>query len=298
MTMTPLISVVIGSWNQCEVLNKVLASLGYQSCSPDLYEIIVIDSGSTDGTELLLGTFHPSCDFVYRIQENQGKAAARNAGVALARGAYILITDADMIAHHHFVKSHLHAHQQRKTPHCFEGNARNLTRLDRSFSKQKTFSQVGKERQNYSRLGWYYFLTGNISFPKSAFEQAGGFSTDFTGYGWEDIELGYRFHKMGIPLLFLKNAINYHFHLVSNTEDVKRYFEKGRSARIFLAKHPELKTFLGSNPLANTAYRIIHRFPGILNWLQSTTQNHRHILSKPACVILKEYHYRTGLLGD
>ncbi|MFH1542572.1 MAG: glycosyltransferase family 2 protein, partial [bacterium] len=89
-----MISVVIGTYNQKETLKMVLVSLMNQSIPLEEYEIIVVDSSSTDGTAEMAGEFKVK----YIRVENKGKSAARNKGIAEAKGEIILLTDADMIA--------------------------------------------------------------------------------------------------------------------------------------------------------------------------------------------------------
>ena len=84
---------------------------------------------------------------------------------------------------------------------CFQGLAYNLDTYDwpRSFT---TTPQVPKNSDGAS-LDWYYFLTGNVSFPKHMFDLESGFSLDFKNYGWEDLG-GYRLLKQRF-LYYLKN---------------------------------------------------------------------------------------------
>ena len=84
---------------------------------------------------------------------------------------------------------------------------------------------IQKKIKDGAKLGWYYFLTGNVSFPKSWFEKEGGFSEDFQNYGWEDLELGYRFSQKKYPHYYLKKAVNYHYHVISEEEEIKRWVQ-------------------------------------------------------------------------
>jgi glycosyltransferase involved in cell wall biosynthesis len=64
----------------------------------DLVELLVVDDGSTDGTQALLDA-RASVDArlrVVRLERNRGKGAAVRAGVLAARGEYVLVTDVDL----------------------------------------------------------------------------------------------------------------------------------------------------------------------------------------------------------
>ena len=86
----PLVSVVLTTYNHAQYLNDSLNSVLEQTYSP--IEIIVVDDGSTDATwDVVAG--YPTVHYHY--QDNRGLAAARNTGIGLARGDYLLFLDAD-----------------------------------------------------------------------------------------------------------------------------------------------------------------------------------------------------------
>ncbi|WP_167361006.1 glycosyltransferase [Pseudomonas citronellolis] len=92
----PLISVVMPCYNQARYLPQSIASVLAASRHP--LEIIVVDDGSTDPrTERLLAEAEQMAPGVVRIhrQTNQGLSGARNSGIALARGQFIQLLDAD-----------------------------------------------------------------------------------------------------------------------------------------------------------------------------------------------------------
>jgi glycosyltransferase involved in cell wall biosynthesis len=67
----------------------------------------------------------------------------------------------------------------------------------------------GDELKNY-RLPWTIFLSGNVSLKKDLLMQAGGFDENFTGWGYEDWELGYRLYKKGARMISKSNIKAYH----------------------------------------------------------------------------------------
>jgi glycosyltransferase involved in cell wall biosynthesis len=89
----PLFSVVIPTYNCAAYLQQSIESALWQSISSDKREIIVVDDGSTDETPQLVARFGNAVRYVR--QENGGVSAARNAGIALARGRYVAFLDAD-----------------------------------------------------------------------------------------------------------------------------------------------------------------------------------------------------------
>jgi len=297
MTPTIEISVVIGTFNQAPVLQRVLDGYTNQNCDPGIFEVIVVDSGSTDGTHDLFAQFAPRFKFNGIIQDNQGKSGARNRGVAVACAPVIIITDADMIPHPDFIETHIQAHRSTANPTCFEGVTLNMTELHWPPDPNKTYPYIRESLKNGQKLGWYYFLTGNVSFPKSLFVAEGGFDMDFLGYGWEDLELGYRLQQKKVPLRFLPKAINYHYHVVSDDDEINRNVKKGESARIMLAKHPELKWFLGLNPLSVLVYKnTAPNGPLIKRMTRWHTQG-SGLRRRFGTWFLKEYSYLNGLLN-
>jgi glycosyltransferase involved in cell wall biosynthesis len=295
--MLPRISIIIGTLNQNHVLEKVLSQYASQTCSKHDFEVIVVDSTSTDGTIDMLANFEADFQFKYIVQPNQGKAAARNRGVKEARGAYIIITDADMVPHPQFVFTHLTAQVSTQTPTCFEGVTLNMDRLAWPPTEAQLTPYIQRPYPDRQPLGWYYFLTGNISFPKPLFESFRGFNEVFKGYGWEDLELGYRMSLKKIPLYYLKEAINYHYHVVSEDEEIERNVAKGKSAKVFLQLHPKLKWFLGLNPISRWVFACLTEKSWLYRYAQKCYKSSSPKKHGFGVWFLKEFNYLKGILG-
>ncbi len=94
MQADPLISVIVPCYNQGEFLYDCVASI--KEATKKAIEIIVINDGSTDGStlaEFQRISEDPTIHLIH--QSNAGLAAARNAGIKIARGCYIQLLDAD-----------------------------------------------------------------------------------------------------------------------------------------------------------------------------------------------------------
>lgn len=83
-----MISVIIPAYNAVPYLKECLGSLPSEGV-----EIIVVDDGSVDGTADLVRESFPGVRLV--CQENRGVSAARNAGIAVAQGKYVVFLDSD-----------------------------------------------------------------------------------------------------------------------------------------------------------------------------------------------------------
>jgi glycosyltransferase involved in cell wall biosynthesis len=93
---SPLVSVTMPAHNAAQYLAEAMSSVLAQTLQ-DL-ELIVVDDGSTDETSRIAQSFSDPRVVYIRFDRNRGVAAARNAAVERARGAYIAVLDADDIA--------------------------------------------------------------------------------------------------------------------------------------------------------------------------------------------------------
>ena len=89
-------TVVIPVYNAQEYLTQCVESVLNQEMDAGKIEIILVNDGSTDASELLCQSFENThSNIVYVKKENTGVSDTRNTGIKLARGEYILILDAD-----------------------------------------------------------------------------------------------------------------------------------------------------------------------------------------------------------
>ena len=91
----PTVSVVVPCYNAEAFVGRAVASALAQTAPP--LEVICVDDGSTDGTSGVLGALERARPDVVRVvrQPNGGAPAARNRGLAEARGDYVEFLDAD-----------------------------------------------------------------------------------------------------------------------------------------------------------------------------------------------------------
>ena len=85
------ISVIIPVYNRYNLIDRAIKSVLQQTRPPD--EIIVIDDGSTDGTDMIIKKNYP--DIILLQQKNRGVSCARNNGIKNAKGTWVTLLDSD-----------------------------------------------------------------------------------------------------------------------------------------------------------------------------------------------------------
>lgn len=94
MVTKPDISVIIPTFNYGRYLRECVGSV--LACGGTELEVIVVDDGSTDGTdEIVKGLIEKDSRIHYVYQENAGVSAARNHGIDIARGRWLFFVDGD-----------------------------------------------------------------------------------------------------------------------------------------------------------------------------------------------------------
>lgn len=97
-----LVSIIVPCYNQAHFLDEALQSVLNQSYN--YWECIIVNDGSPDNTEAKAKEW---CDrdkrFKYLYKENGGLSSARNAGIDISEGEYILPLDSDDILHEEFL---------------------------------------------------------------------------------------------------------------------------------------------------------------------------------------------------
>jgi hypothetical protein len=90
---------------------------------------------------------------------------------------------------------------------------------------------------NNLATSWHHMFSCNASVRREHLLDVGGFDEDFTGWGLEDSELGYRLHRKGLAFAYVPEAVVYHQH--RQAIDARMHGEWLRNLTHFVAKHPQ-----------------------------------------------------------
>jgi len=202
------LSVIIPTYNRAARVRACLETLAGQTLPARDFEVIVVVDGSTDGTADMLARYSAPFPLHVHVQENGGQAVARNRGLDLAAGQYCLFIDDDIMADPGLVAEHLRVQQERqgvvglghltcRLPPNADGFARSIAAWwDDHYADLRGAGRVASFIDCFS---------GNLSAPRAALLQVGGFATDLPHS--EDLELGYRLQQRGLAIVYIPDAI-------------------------------------------------------------------------------------------
>lgn len=217
--MAPLATVVVTAFDREESLRRLLAGFNNQSAAPGTYEVVIADdSGETRLGQRILDDIKTNYE-ISLVRTNlpyevNGVSVARNKGIQKARGEIVISIDDDCFPSFFFVEEHIAAHQRSYPVIVLGHRSCDASKLkqDRPISITEPKSTNELVSGGAGLLNYTNFMTGNISILKQVAMEIGAFDEIFAQpgeHGYEDIELGYRLWRKGIPTVFARNALIY-----------------------------------------------------------------------------------------
>jgi len=194
-SIRPPVSVVIAAFNEAKVIVRTIEAVLATDYGP--LEVIIVDDGSKDDTSAVVMSHfgeHPSVHVFH--EENAGKAAALNRGIASATGEIIIALDADTI----FTKStimNLVRHFADPLVGAVAGNVKVGNRINPLTYWQaiEYVTSQNLDRRAYSVINSVSVVPGAVgAWRREAVLQAGGYTTDTMA---EDMDLTWRIRRIG-----------------------------------------------------------------------------------------------------
>jgi glycosyltransferase involved in cell wall biosynthesis len=280
---SPLISVIVPSYNHKQYIELALRSILTQNYRP--IEVIVIDDGSTDGSQELLYSLekkysHHNVKLIIRCRQNMGAHKTINEGLSIARGHYLTILNSDDYYLPGRLKALVHALLKSKGHFAFS-NVQHVDEYGETVDDSHHFRQwyVENLARQYPNIGFRLFdnniaiTTGNFFFTRTLFEQVGQFRDYILLHDYDFLLRALAFTD---PIHVKKDLIAYRVH-TTNTISENHLLNIIEGPR--LASNLMINAFFDrrpKNPNAPWARRHAHHlndywknrsFGNIKNWL-------------------------------
>lgn len=205
MSLEFSLSIVIPVLNGAEVIGDTLTALDNQMDTPHETEIIVVDNGSTDGTLDILRRF----DVTVLQESKRGPSAARNRGLAQARGEIVVFLDADTLPTRRWLKELIAPFAKREVT-LVGGELRDYIS---ETAPERFMAQMGTFKFEYAlfRQGFPHVSSSNIAVRRGAALAVHGWDEEFLTA--EDFDFTLRLvRQLGAQIVRQPNAIILHRH--------------------------------------------------------------------------------------
>ena len=189
--LSSMISVIIPSYNRACFLKEAIQSVLEQDyfasqTASDLFELLIIDDGSTDNTREIVKSFGDKV--CYHFQMNKGISTARNLGLSLARGDYITFLDSDDLWKKEKVKAQMNLIE-------------NIPQAKICYTEEiwvRRGRRVNPKKKHRKYSGWIFdkvlplclLSLSSALFRREVFEEIGGFDEELPVC--EDYDFGIR----------------------------------------------------------------------------------------------------------
>jgi GT2 family glycosyltransferase len=298
-------SFIIPAYNNKKLLAHTLLALNMQKgYGISDYEVIVVDDGSPERL----------FDFIKEVPRNYQlkyiyldrtpsscRAGARNRGLEIAMGRVVIFIDSDMLVNENYLSevercfkveenicvmsTRLYADREIEASEIVDKSVFSAYRFKSCKINHLENRHVVFNKSSYNanvlKTPWLFAYSCNLAVLRKNLEMLEGFDETYKGWGYEDVDLGYRLHKKGIKIVinhkmeaihqyhgessvffswspnkFNQNKSNedYFFGMYREIEDVIPYFYK--RDRFYIIQKFRLHTYVSKKFKSNKTYKI------------------------------------------
>lgn len=258
MDIRPYVSVIIPACNRRDTLRRTLQCLASQDYNSSPIEVIIADTGSTDGTPQVIADFRSRLHLRHLMVPKASlfnAPIARNVAASVASGEILVFIDSDTVVPPHFIREHVSCHEYARhvlvaglVCHVFA--MKMDPGPDGGFIEADTEGMVAPYQASMlefsgnlgsSRFPWSYCYGANYSMAKEDFiAQNLRVDEEFANRGWgaSDTELAYRAYRRGLRMIFSRYAVTYHDLGTASSFDSKERINRVSGGLDYLAaKH-------------------------------------------------------------
>lgn len=202
-------SLIIPVYNRPDEVDELLMSLSQMEYH-DVYEIVIIEDGSTIKCQEVLEKYADKLNISYYFKPNSGPGDSRNFGMEKARGNYFIIFDSDCIIPANYLIEVENALKETYVD-CFGGPDKALdsfSDIQKAINFAMTsFLTTGGIRGGSEKIGKFQPRSFNMGLSRRAFEVSKGFGNIHPG---EDPDLSIRLWELGFETRLIPEAYVYH----------------------------------------------------------------------------------------
>ncbi len=238
------VSVIVPTFNRLTLLREQVNALLSQTTSAEIYEVLIVNDGSSDGTKQYLESIEKKyTNFHVFHNKNGGPARARNTALGVARGDIIAFTDDDCEVEKNWLEIILNEFKKGLV------GLQGLTYTDRENVTPLTH-QIDNETGHNS------VPTCNAAYLRDLLYRIGGFDETFPYPHNEDADVGWQMQELG-EVKFCPNMRVYHPPRVDKFKKVAKRMNILESEFTLYQKNPSLyKKYRDKNPLKHIYYQV------------------------------------------
>jgi GT2 family glycosyltransferase len=230
---SPLISVLIVTWNSARYLPRCLDSLARQTFRD--FEVVIVDNASSDDALLDVEQKYPQLTFsITKLDANRGFSVGNNVGARLARGRWLALLNADAFPEPDWLEQFMRAAANHPDFSFFASRQIQANQPDLLDGEGDTYHVSGLAwRRGYGRPVYpagppeeVFSPCGAAAlFNRADFLAVDGFDEDFFAYH-EDVDLGFRLRLSGKRCLYVPQAVVHHIGSASSSKksDFSMYY--------------------------------------------------------------------------
>lgn len=254
-----LVTIIIPIKNSERTLKKHIESLLNVNYPKDKIEVIYADGGSKDKTLEILNEFKNSNSLkveIIQLQNCKSPGEARNKALEIAKGDFVLFTDADCVLKEDWIEKIIEPFYKDEKIGCVGGEILTLTTdngndVERYLEFIKFLSVAGRcgiydegyfppiknfyPHEVNGNIHSSFFATANLAVKREVLNKIGNkFWDEITG---EDVDFCIRIHKAGYKLYYKPSAIVYHIHRATLQQFRKQVYGYGYGHPLLIKKH-------------------------------------------------------------
>jgi GT2 family glycosyltransferase len=252
----PYCSVIVPTYRRPAQLADCLDALARVDYPREHFEVVVVDDGGSSPLAPLVNAFRDRLNITLLLQPNAGPAAARNRGVAQARGELLVFTDDDCKPAASWLR-HFADRFVANPDRAFGGHTINALPNNPYSKTSQLIIDVGYAQNNPESDNAHFFTSNNLALPLAGLRAVGGFDPNFKTS--EDRDLCARWVANGLRMAYVPEAIVYHAHHLTLWSFCRQHFAYGRGA--FRYHREQAQRWNRRIKIAPSFYLALLRYP-------------------------------------